>query len=135
MIPLSRADISEEEIAAVVRSLRSGHLCGDGPATRRVEQLLAERLGVPRVLLTTSCTHALELALMALAVGPGDEVILPSFTFVSTANVVIRQGSAPVFSDVRTDTLNLDPDDVARRITPTTRAIMPVDYAAVACDT
>ena len=134
MIPLNRADIGEEEIAAVVRSLRGGHLCGDGPATRRVEQLLAERLRVPRVLLTTSCTHALELALMALGVGPGDEVILPSFTFVSTANVVIRQGATPVFADITPDTFNLDPEDVARRITPRTRAIMPVHYAGVACD-
>jgi len=134
MIPLSRADIGEEEIAAVVQSLRSGRLGGDGPAAQRVERWLAERLGVPRVLLTTSCTHALELALMALGVGPGDEVILPSFTFVSTANVVIRQGAIPVFADVQPDTLNLDPKDVARRITPRTRALIPVHYVGMACD-
>jgi dTDP-4-amino-4,6-dideoxygalactose transaminase len=134
MIPLSRADIGEEEIAAVVRALTGGHLCGDGPAAQRVERLLAERLGVPHVLLTTSCTHALELALMALDVGPGDEVIMPSFTFVSTANVVLRQGATPVFADIREDTFNLDPDDVRRRITSRTRAIMPVHYAGVACE-
>jgi dTDP-4-amino-4,6-dideoxygalactose transaminase len=134
MIPLSRPDIGEDEIAAAVQALRGGHLCGDGPAARRVERLLAERLGAPHVLLTTSCTHAMELALMALDIGPGDEVILPSFTFVSTANVVLRQGATPVFADIQADTLNLDPDDVRRRLTPRTRAIMPVHYAGVACD-
>src|ERR1051326_1660015 len=134
MIPLSRADIGEEEVAAAVRSLRSGRLCGDGPATKRVERMLSERLGCPHVLLTTSCTHALELALMALGVGPSDEVILPSFTFVSTAHAVLRQGATPVFADIREDTFNLDPADVRRRITPHTRAIVPVHYAGVACD-
>src|SRR5438552_10347434 len=134
MIPLNRADIGEEEIAAVVQSLRGGHLCGDGPATQRVERWLADRLGVPRVLLSTSCTHALELALMALDVGPGDEVILPSFTFVSTANVVLRQGATPVFAEICEDTFNLDPQDVERRITSRTRAIIPVHYAGVACE-
>jgi dTDP-4-amino-4,6-dideoxygalactose transaminase len=133
-IPLNRADIGEEEIAAVVRALRGGHLCGGGPAARRVEEQLAERLGVPYVLLTTSCTHALELALMALDVGPGDEVIVPSFTFVSTANVVLRQGATPVFAEIREDTFNLDPQDVERRITSRTRAIIPVHYAGVACE-
>jgi dTDP-4-amino-4,6-dideoxygalactose transaminase len=133
-IPLSRADIGEEEIAAAVSALRSGHLGGDGPAARRVERWLAERLDVPHVLLTTSCTHALELALMALDIGPGDEVILPSFTFVSTANVVLRQGATPVFAEICADTYNLDPTDVARRITPRTRAILPVHYAGVGCD-
>jgi dTDP-4-amino-4,6-dideoxygalactose transaminase len=133
-IPLSRADIGDEEIAAAVASLRGGHLCGDGPATRRVERVLSERLQDAQVLLTTSCTHSLELALMALGIGPGDEVILPSFTFVSTANAVLRQGAVPVFAEIRPDTFNLDPDDVEARITPRTRAIMPVHYAGVACE-
>jgi dTDP-4-amino-4,6-dideoxygalactose transaminase len=133
-IPLHQPDIGEAEIAAVMRALRGGHLCGDGPATRRVERLLAERLGVPHVLLTTSCTHALELALMALDIGPGDEVIVPSFTFVSTANVVLRQGATPVFAEIRGDTFNLDPDDVRQRVTARTRAIIPVHYAGVACE-
>jgi dTDP-4-amino-4,6-dideoxygalactose transaminase len=133
-IQLHRPDIGEHEVAAVARALRSGHLCGGGPATQRVERLLAERLGVPHVLLTTSCTHALELALMALDIGPGDEVIVPSFTFVSTANAVLRQGATPVFAEIESDTFNLDPDDVRRRLTPRTRAIIPVHYAGVACD-
>ncbi len=133
MIPLNRAQIGDEEIAAVTAALRAGHLAGDGPATHRVQHWLAERLGVTHVLLTTSCTHALELALMALGVGPGDEVILPSFTFVSTANVVLRQGARPVFAEIDAQTFNLDPDDVRGRITSRTCAIMPVHYAGVAC--
>jgi dTDP-4-amino-4,6-dideoxygalactose transaminase len=133
-IPLHRADIGAAEMAAVARALRCGHLCGDGPATRRVERLLAERLDVPHVLLTTSCTHALELALMALDIGPGDEVIVPSFTFVSTANAVLRQGATPVFAEIRGDTFNLDPNDVRQRVTARTRAIIPVHYAGVACE-
>src|SRR5207247_11449312 len=113
---------------------RSGHLCGGGPARRRVEERLAGRLGVPHVVLTTCCAHALELALMALDVGPGDEVVVPSFTFVSTANVVLRQGATPVFAEICEDTFNLDPQDVERRITSRTRAIIPVHYAGVACE-
>jgi dTDP-4-amino-4,6-dideoxygalactose transaminase len=134
MIPLHRAEIGEAEIAAAVQALRGGRLAGDGPATRRVERLLSERLDGAHVLLTTSCTHAMELALMALDVGPGDEVILPSFTFVSTANVVLRQGATPVFADICPDTFNLDPEEARRRITARTRAIMPVHYAGMACD-
>ncbi|MGE0456208.1 MAG: dTDP-4-amino-4,6-dideoxygalactose transaminase [Vicinamibacteria bacterium] len=105
---------------------------GDGPFGRRVERRLQDLLGVPRVLLTTSCTHALELALLATGVGAGREVICPSFTFVSTANAVLRAGARPVFADIEPDTLGLDPDDVARRITPRTAAVLPVHYAGLA---
>jgi dTDP-4-amino-4,6-dideoxygalactose transaminase len=89
-------------------------------------------LGVPRVLLTTSCTHALELALLALGIGPGDEVVCPAFTFVSTANAVLRVGARPVFADIEERTLGLDAADVERRLTPRTRAILPVHYAGLA---
>ena len=109
-------------------------LAGDGPFGRKVERRLAEHLGVPRVLLTTSCTHALELALLALGVGPGDEVVCPSFTFVSTANAALRVGARPVFADIEERTLGLDPADVERRLTDRTRALLPVHYAGVAPD-
>jgi dTDP-4-amino-4,6-dideoxygalactose transaminase len=107
---------------------------GDGPFGRKVERRLAMWLGVPRVLLTTSCTHALELSLLTLGIGPGDEVICPSFTFVSTANAVLRVGARPVFAEIDEKTLGLSPEDVERRITPKTRALLPVHYAGIAPD-
>lgn len=109
-----------------------GRVAGDGPIGRRVETRLAALLGAQRVLLTTSCTHAMELALLTLGVGPGQEVICPSFTFVSTANAVLRVGAHPVFAEIEPRTLGLDPDDVARRVTSRTAAVMPVHYAGVA---
>ena len=117
-----------------VRQALQGRTAGDGPFGRRVEQRLAQQLGVPRVLLTTSCTHALELALLALDIGPGHEVICPSFTFVSTANAILRVGARPVFADIAEDTLGLDPSDVARKLSPRTAALLPVHYAGNAAD-
>ena len=111
-----------------------GRLAGDGPFCRKVEARLQQLLGAPRVLLTTSCTHAMELALLALGVGAGDEVVCPSFTFVSTANAVLRVGARPVFADIEEATLGLDPEDVERRVTPRTRALLPVHYAGLAAD-
>jgi dTDP-4-amino-4,6-dideoxygalactose transaminase len=99
-----------------------------------VEQRLAEHLGAHRVLLTTSCTHAMELALLALGIGPGHEVICPSFTFVSTANAILRVGARPVFADIEDRTLGLDPADVEQRLTRRTAAVMPVHYTGVAPD-
>jgi dTDP-4-amino-4,6-dideoxygalactose transaminase len=123
----------EQELQAVRRALDS-HSSGDGPAGRRVEARLAELLGAGRVLLTTSCTHALELALLALGVGPGHEVICPSFTFVSSANAALRVGARPVFADIEDQSLGLDVADVERRLTPRTAAVIPVHYAGVAPD-
>jgi len=117
-----------------VREALAGRLSGDGPFGRRVEARLAELLGAPRVLLTSSCTHALELALLALGVGTGHEVICPSFTFVSTANAALRVGARPVFADIEETSLGLDPEDVARRISADTRALLPVHYAGLAPD-
>src|SRR5207302_9308604 len=119
---------------ALVNSLRSGKIVGDGDQTRRASEKLAETLQLPHALLTPSCTHALELAMGALRLQPGDEVIIPSFTFVSSANCVLRAGGRVVFADVTPDTLTLDPADVARKITARTRAIMPVVYAGVCAD-
>ena len=121
----------EREVEAV-KSALAGRVAGDGPIGRRVEARLATMLGTSRVLLTTSCTHAMELALLALGVGPGQEVVCPSFTFVSTANAVLRVGAHPVFADIEPRTLGLDPEDVARRVTSRTTAVMPVHYAGVA---
>ena len=132
-IPFSKASYDEREIEAV-RAALAVQACGDGPAGRRVEARLAAQLGAHRVLLTTSGTHALELALLALGIGPGQEVVCPSFTFVSSANAVLRVGARPVFADIEERTLGLDPEDVERRLTPRTRAIIPVDYAGVAPD-
>lgn len=132
-IPLSAPWIDERETRSVQAAL-AGRLQGDGPFCRKVESRLAALLGVPRVLLTTSCTHALELALLALGIGPGKEVICPGFTFVSTANAVLRVGALPVFADIEDDTLGLDPADVEAKLSPRTAALLPVHYAGVAPD-
>jgi dTDP-4-amino-4,6-dideoxygalactose transaminase len=123
----------ERELEAV-RGALSGHSAGDGPIGRRVEERLAALTGARRVLLTTSCSHAMELALLALGVGPGHEVILPSFTFASSANAALRVGARPVFAEIDERTLGLDPADVERRLTPRTAALLPVHYAGVAPD-
>src|SRR5688572_14626480 len=115
-------------------AVRNMHLSGDGPFTKRCHDLLEGVLGAPKVLLTTSCTHALEMSALLLGVGPGDEVIVPSFTFVSTANAFALRGARVVFADVDARTLNLDPADVARKVTPRTRAVALVHYAGVAAD-
>jgi len=123
----------ERELEAV-RAALAGHSQGDGPIGRRVEARLAELTGASRVLLTTSCSHAMELALLALGVGPGQEVICPSFTFASTANAALRVGARPVFAEIEEATLGLDPRDVERRLTPRTAVLLPVHYAGVAPD-
>jgi dTDP-4-amino-4,6-dideoxygalactose transaminase len=111
-----------------------GNIAGDGHFTQQCARLLEERFGIHKVLLTPSCTAALEMAAMLCDLGPGDEVILPSFTFVSTANAVVRLGAKPVFVDVRPDTLNIDDALVEEAITERTRAIVPVHYAGVGCE-
>ncbi len=132
-IAFSRPWFDAREEAAVREAL-AGQVSGDGPIGRRVEARLAGQLGASRVLLTTSGTHALELALLALGVGPGREVVCPSFTFVSSANAVLRVGARPVFADIEEATLGLDPADVERRLTTRTAGFLPVHYAGVAPD-
>ena len=112
----------------------STHVAGDGVKGRELERLLRESTGARGVLALNSCTAALEIAVQVAGLGPGDEVILPSFTFVSTANAVIKAGARPVFADIDPMTLGLDPRDVARRVTPRTRAILPMHYAGMSCD-
>jgi dTDP-4-amino-4,6-dideoxygalactose transaminase len=133
-IPSNAPYIGIEEEEAVKKALVSGHLIGNGSICKRVERQMQEMFNAKHVLLTTSCTHAMEMAMLVLGIEPGDEVILPSFTFVSTANCVVLRGAQPVFAEIKPDTLNIDPDDIRRRITPRTRAIMPVHYAGVGCD-
>ncbi len=133
-VPFNKPYIGEEEQEAVAEALEQDVLHGDGPTTERVQNTLIDWLGVDCALLTTSCTHALEMAMMTLDVGPGDEVIMPSFNFVSSANAVVLQGATPVFAEVRPETLNLDPEAVERKITDDTVAIVPVHYGGVACD-
>jgi dTDP-4-amino-4,6-dideoxygalactose transaminase len=115
-------------------AVESPYWAGDGPFTRRCHALLEQVLGVRKALLTTSCTHALEMSALLLDVGPGDEVILPSFTFVSTVNAFVLRGARPVFADIRPDTLNLDEHQLAGLISSRTRAVVVVHYAGVACE-
>lgn len=133
-IPFNRPSFSEQDHAALVSALRSGHAAGDGPFTARCHSLLEEVLGVPRVLLTTNCTHALEMSALLLDLAPGDEVLMPSFTFVSTANAFALRGARPIFVDIRPDTLNIDETLIEQHITPRTRAVVVVHYAGVGCE-
>jgi dTDP-4-amino-4,6-dideoxygalactose transaminase len=134
-VPFTRAFVSGREHAYMADALRTGCIAGDGIFTRKCEALLEQALGEPRarVLLTTSCTHALEMAALLLEIGPGDEVIIPSFTFVSTANAFVSRGAVPVFVDVRADTLNLDERALRWAVTARTRAIVPVHIGGVGC--
>lgn len=123
-----------KELEYIAEALQSGHISGDGPFTKRCHTFLEQALGVPKVLLTTSCTHALDMAAILLDIQPGDEVIIPDFTFVSTVNAFVLRGARPVFVDIRPDTLNLDESCVEAAITSRTRAIVPVHYAGVGCE-
>ena len=133
-IPFNRPSIVGDEFRYISEALAQGHISGGGPFAARCQALLEQQLGVPRVLLTTSCTHALELAALLLDVREGDEVIVPSFTFVSTVNAFVLRGAQPRFIDIRPDTLNLDETLLERAITPRTRVILPVHYAGVGCE-
>ena len=133
-ISFNRPSLVGNELEYIHQAFDSQHISGDGIFTKKCSALLEQELGVPRVLLTTSCTHALEMMPILLDFQPGDEVILPSFTFVSTVNAFVLRGATPVFADVRPDTLNLDETALERLITPRTRAIVPVHYAGVGCE-
>jgi dTDP-4-amino-4,6-dideoxygalactose transaminase len=133
-IPFNKPSRVGRELDYVVECIERGHAAGDGYFTRQCHALLERELGVPKALLTTSGTHALELAALLSGVGPGDEVILPTFTFVSTANAFVLRGAKPVFADIRPDTLNLDEQHVERLLSPRTRVIAPVHYAGIGCE-
>jgi dTDP-4-amino-4,6-dideoxygalactose transaminase len=133
-IPFNRPYATGNELAYITEAQRQRHLSGDGTFTRRCHQWIEQRTGCASALLTQSCTSALDLAALLLDLKPGDEVIMPSFTFVSTANAFVLRGAVPVFVDIREDTLNLDEKLIEAAITPRTRAIVPVHYAGVGCE-
>jgi len=133
-IPFNRASIVGSELAYVRKALAQGHISGDGPFSRQCEELLEQTLGAPRVLMTTSCTHALELSALLLEIEAGDEVIVPSFTFPSTAGAFSLRGARVVFCDVHPTTLNLDERQLESIVTDRTKAIVPVHYAGVGCE-
>ncbi len=133
-IPFNKPALLGPELIYVGQAVSGGHASGNGPFTNKVESFLQSQFDALRVLLTTSCTSALEMAAILCDLGPGDEVILPSFTFVSTANAIVLRGAKPIFVDIRSDTQNIDPARIEAAITPRTKAIFPVHYAGVACD-
>jgi len=133
-IPFNRAGLIGNEFRYIFQALEFGHISGDGRFTTKCHELLEKELGVAKVLLTTSCTHALEMAALLLDVRAGDEVIVPSFTFVSTVNAFVLRGARPVFCDIRGDTLNLDESRLEHLVTPKTKAVLPVHYAGVGCE-
>ena len=133
-IPFNRPYFSGKEFEFIQEAIKSWHLSGDGAFTRKCHTYLESELGVNKALLTTSCTHALEMAALLLDIKPGDEIIVPSFTFVSTVNAFVLRGGRPVFIDIRRDTLNLDETQLERAITTRTRAILVVHYAGVGCE-
>lgn len=133
-IPFNKPHLTGKELSYIAEAHANGVLAGDGPFTKRCHQWLEAQTGAKKALLTHSCTGALEMAALLLDIQPGDEVIMPSFTFVSTANAFVLRGGVPVFVDIREDTLNLDERLIEAAITPRTRAIVPVHYAGVACE-
>jgi dTDP-4-amino-4,6-dideoxygalactose transaminase len=133
-IPFNRFSKAGTEFTYIQQAIDEMHVSGNGRFTKLCHALLEEILGAPKVLLTTSCTHSLEMAALLLDIQPGDEVIVPSFTFVSTAAAFVLRGARPVFIDIRPDTLNLDEAILERLITPRTKAIVPVHYAGVGCE-
>jgi dTDP-4-amino-4,6-dideoxygalactose transaminase len=122
------------ELEYIRQAYERSHVSGDGYFTRQAQTILENIMGAPKAILTTSCTHALEMSALLLGIQPGDEVIFPSFTFVSTVNAFVLRGAKPIFVDIRPDTLNLDEALIERFITPHTRAIVPVHYAGVGCE-
>jgi dTDP-4-amino-4,6-dideoxygalactose transaminase len=133
-IPFNRAEIGPQDLALLSKSISDGHISGNGPFTKQAEAEISKTLGSNKTLLTTSCTHALEMSALLLNLKAGDEVIVPAFTFVSTASAFMLYGAKPVFVDVRKDTLNIDPEAVESAITNRTRAICVVHYGGVACE-
>lgn len=133
-IPFNKPYMTGKEIAYISEAHANSMLAGDGPFTKRCHQWLEQKTGTHKALLTHSCTAALEMAALLLDIQPGDEVIMPSYTFVSTANAFVLRGGVPVFVDIRPDTLNIDERLIEAAITPKTRAIVPVHYAGVACE-
>jgi dTDP-4-amino-4,6-dideoxygalactose transaminase len=133
-VPFNKPSLIGNELIYLKQAIENGHVSGDGEFTRSCHKLLEDELGCSKVLLTTSCTHALEMAALLLECKAGDEVIVPSFTFVTTINSFVLHGATPVFCDIHPDTLNLDESKLGALITHRTKAIVPVHYAGVSCN-
>jgi dTDP-4-amino-4,6-dideoxygalactose transaminase len=133
-VDFNKPSLMGSEMDYIHQAVAQRHISGDGDFTRRAQAYLEQAVGVHKALLTTNCTHALEMAALLLEIQPGDEVIVPAFTFVTTINAFVLRGAKPVFIDVRPDTLNMDEQQLERLITPRTRAILPVHYAGVGCE-
>ncbi|PQJ83343.1 dTDP-4-amino-4,6-dideoxygalactose transaminase [Aliivibrio sifiae] len=133
-IPFSKPTVTGKEQQYIEEAIKSGYLSGDGPFTKKCHQWFEEHLRCEKVLLTPSCTAALEMAAILIDIQPGDEVIMPSYTFVSTANAFVLRGAKIVFVDIRPDTMNIDENLIEEAITSKTKAIVPVHYAGVACE-
>lgn len=133
-VDFNRPVVVGNEFEYMRQAVENGHISGDGPFTKRCHAFFEKELGVQKALLTTSCTHALEMSAILLDIQPGDEVIIPDFTFVSTVNAFVLRGAKPVFLDIRSDTLNLDESQLEGSISPRTKAIVPVHYAGVGCE-
>ena len=133
-IPFNRPVLVGNELDYMMQAVAASHISGDGSFTKKCHALLEQELDVPKVLLTTSCTHALDMMAILLDIQPGDEVIIPDFTFVSTVNAFVLRGARPVFLDIRPDTLNLDESRLEAAVTPRTKAIVPINYAGVGCE-
>jgi dTDP-4-amino-4,6-dideoxygalactose transaminase len=133
-IDFNKPDRVGKELEYAAQAYEKAHISGDGHFTKLSQNILEQTLGVPKVLLTPSCTHALEMAALLLDIQAGDEVIVPDFTFVSTINAFVLRGAKPVFIDIRPDTLNLDENLLESHISPRTKAIIPVHYAGVGCE-
>jgi dTDP-4-amino-4,6-dideoxygalactose transaminase len=133
-IPFNKVHPQGNEIKYISEAIKIFHISGDGIFTKKCSKYLEKSLGVPKALLTTSCTHALEMSAILMNIEPGDEVIIPSFTFVSTVNAFVLRGAVPVFADIRSDTLNLDESQLENLITDKTKVIVPVHYAGVGCE-
>ena len=133
-IPFNKPCLNGKELLYVAEAIIKGHASGDGTFTKKCHAFLEGEFDVRRALLTTSCTHALEMAALLLDIQPGDEVIVPSFTFVSSVNAFVLRGATPVFADIRPDTLNMDDAQLEHLITPRTKAIVVVHYAGVSCE-
>jgi dTDP-4-amino-4,6-dideoxygalactose transaminase len=134
IIPFNKPFLVGTELKYLSECFTNEHLAGDGLFTKKCEAMLEDALDAEKVFLTTSCTHALEMTALLLDIQAGDEVILPSFTFPSTANAFVLRGAMPIFADVRPDTLNIDETKIEKLITPRTRAIVVVHYAGIACE-
>ena len=134
MIPFNKPSITNVEKQYISEAISGLKLCGDGNFTRMVYESFKNKFGISNMLLTTSCSHALDMTAIISNFGPGDEIIAPSYTFVSTINAFALRGAKPVFCDVEKETMNIDADKIEELITPATKAIYPVHYAGVICN-